>query len=169
MKRALPASCFLLLAALLNVPANPAIPQTAPPQNALGSAAVDAGDYLYVSGQGPRRPDGSTPACLSDQVRQALENVRRVVEGAGLTIDHVVYVQVYLEDTGHYGELNEVFAAYFPKDPPERGVLGVARVLESPVQVTAVAVRTTGCLFRRCREAIQQLALCHRILACKWT
>src|SRR5208337_3643722 len=55
--------------------------------------------------------------------------------------DAVVYVQVYLEDTNHYRELNDVFASYFPKDPPARGVLGVARVPESPVQITAVAVR----------------------------
>jgi enamine deaminase RidA (YjgF/YER057c/UK114 family) len=56
-------------------------------------------------------------------------------------MDHVVYVQVYLEDTSHYGELNEVFANYFPKEPPARGVLGVARVPESPLQITAVVVR----------------------------
>ena len=56
-------------------------------------------------------------------------------------MDHVVYVQVYLEDVKHYQELNEVFANYFPHDPPARAVLGVAQVPESPVQITAVAVR----------------------------
>jgi len=64
-----------------------------------------------------------------------------VVEKAGLTKDHVVYVQVYLEDTNHFPELNGVFARYFPKDPPARAVLGVARLPEPPVQITAVAVR----------------------------
>src|SRR5215467_11139263 len=56
-------------------------------------------------------------------------------------MDHVVYVHVYLEDTDRYSELNEVFADYFLKDPPARAVLGVARLPESPVQITAVAVR----------------------------
>jgi enamine deaminase RidA (YjgF/YER057c/UK114 family) len=56
-------------------------------------------------------------------------------------MDHVVYVQVYLEDTSHYPELNDVFAAYFPKVPPARAVLGVARLPEPTVQITAVAVR----------------------------
>jgi enamine deaminase RidA (YjgF/YER057c/UK114 family) len=56
-------------------------------------------------------------------------------------MEHVVYVQVYLEDTKRYGELNEAFAEYFPKEPPARGVLGVARVPEPVVQITAVAVR----------------------------
>ena len=96
---------------------------------------------MYVSGQGPGRADGSTPGKFADQVRQSLENVRRVIEAAGLTMNHVVYVQVYLEDTNHYRELNEVFAGYFPKDPPARGLLGVARVPESSLQITAVAVR----------------------------
>jgi enamine deaminase RidA (YjgF/YER057c/UK114 family) len=109
--------------------------------DALGPSGVDAGDYVYVSAQGPRRVDGAVSTKFVDQVRQSLDNVRKVVESAGLTMDHVVYVQVYLEDISHYSELNEAFAAYFPKDPPARGVLGVAHVPYSPVQITAVAVR----------------------------
>jgi len=107
----------------------------------LGPNGFDAGDYVYVSGQGPHRPDGTASANFSEQVRQSLDNVKKVVESAGLSMDHVVYVQVYLEDTKHYRELNDVFANYFPKDPPARGVLGVARVPESPLQIAAVAVR----------------------------
>jgi len=107
----------------------------------FGSPSIDAGEYLYISGQGPRSRDGATPVKFADQVRQSLDNVKSQVEAAGLTLDHVVYVQVYLEDVSRYSELNEVFASYFPKDPPARGVLGVARVPESAVQITAVAVR----------------------------
>jgi reactive intermediate/imine deaminase len=116
-------------------------PQQAPAQsNDFGPRSVDAGDYLYVSGQGPRRPDGSTPANFAQQARQSLENIRAVVEAAGLTMEHVVYLQVYLADIREYGELNKVFAEYFPKTPPARAVLGVARVPEPPIEVTAVAV-----------------------------
>ena len=102
---------------------------------------LDAGDYVYISGQGPHRTDGTTPPNFPAQVRQCLENVRKVVESAGLSMDHIVYVQVYLEDVNHYQELNEVFARYFPHDPPARAVLGVAQVPQSPVQITAVAIR----------------------------
>lgn len=108
--------------------------------DATGPNGVDAGDYVYVSAQGPTRADGTTPSKFADQVRQSLDNVKKVVESAGLTMDNVVYLQVYLEDVSHYSELNEVFAAYFPKDPPARGVLGVARVPKPPLQITAVAV-----------------------------
>jgi reactive intermediate/imine deaminase len=107
----------------------------------LGLSGFDAGDYVYVSGQGPQRSDGTTPASFPDQARQCLENIRKIVEAAGLSMDHVVYVQVYLEDINRYRELNEAFANYFPHDPPARAVLGVARLPESPVQINAVAVR----------------------------
>jgi len=119
-----------------------ALAQSAPgPNDAPRSPSFDAGDYLYISGQGPRRADGTTPTKFADQVRQSLDNVKRLVETAGLTLDRVVYLQVYLEDPSHYSELNEVFSAYFPKDPPARGVLCVARVPEPSLQITAVAVR----------------------------
>jgi enamine deaminase RidA (YjgF/YER057c/UK114 family) len=109
--------------------------------DALGSPGIDAGDYVYVSAQGPRHVDGSTPSGFEDQVRQSLENVRAVVEAAGLTMEHVVYVQVYLDDMSHYEALDKAFAEYFPKLPPARGVLGVARLPEPAVQINAVAVR----------------------------
>ena len=113
----------------------------AAPDDSLGRPSVDAGDYLYVSGQGPRRADGTIPAKFSDQVRQCLDNVKHRVEAAGLGVDHLVYTQVYLEDVTHYAELNQVFADYFEKDPPARGVLGVARVPDTALLINAVAVR----------------------------
>jgi 2-iminobutanoate/2-iminopropanoate deaminase len=112
------------------------------PANPIYSPGVDAGDYVYISGQGPRRPDGSLPTTFGAQVRQALDNIKMVVESAGLTMEHVVYTQVYLEDMGQYGEMNHVFAEYFGKTPPARAVLGVARIPNSPVQINAVAVRS---------------------------
>src|SRR3989449_6341655 len=139
---------FLLVASLLLLDADvhAQLRAVAPQQMAaawdgFGSPAVDAGDYVYVSGQGPLRQDGSVPTNFADQVRQSLQNIKSVVETAGLTMDHVVYVQVYLEDMNRFGELNKIFADYFPKNPPARAVLGVARLPVSPVQINAVAVR----------------------------
>jgi len=139
---------FLLVASLLLLDAavHAQLRAVAPQQMAaaadgFASPAVDAGDYVYVSGQGPRRQDGSTPTNFADQVRQSFQNIKSVIEAAGLTMDHVVYVQVYLEDMTQYAELNKVFAGYFPKNPPARAVLGVARLPVAPLQMNAVAVR----------------------------
>jgi 2-iminobutanoate/2-iminopropanoate deaminase len=110
--------------------------------NAFYSPGVDNGDYVYISGQGPRRPDGSLPGSFSAQVSQTLDNVKTIVEAAGLTMEHVVYTQVYLEDIGKYDEMNSIFGEYFPKAPPARAVLGVARAPQSSIEISAVAVRS---------------------------
>ena len=110
--------------------------------NRIFSPAVDAGDYVYISGQGPRRPDGSLPPTIAEQCRQALDNIKAIVESAGLTMEHVVYTQVYMEDISKYGEMNRAFGEYFGKTPPARAVLGVARTPEPPIQISAVAVRS---------------------------
>jgi reactive intermediate/imine deaminase len=116
--------------------------QTPVRPNQVYSPAVDAGDYVYISAQGPRRADGNVPGTFSEQCRQALDNVRSLVDAAGLTLDHVVYTQVYLEDITKYSEVNRVFAEYFGKTPPARAVLGVARVPEAPIQINAIATRS---------------------------
>ena len=135
------APLVVLLAQILAF-AREARSQTASPIPPVpGSPSVVADGYLYVSAQGPRRVDGTTPPKFADQARQCLDNVKHIVEGAGLTIDHVIYLQVYLEDPTYYAELNEAFASYFAKSPPARAVLGVARVPDSPLQINAVAVQ----------------------------
>jgi reactive intermediate/imine deaminase len=110
--------------------------------NRFYSPGVDAGDYLYVSGQGPRKPDGSLPNNFHDQLRQALDNVQTIVKAAGLSMDHVVYMQVYLEDMAKYDELQKTFSDYFGKSQPAQAVLGVARTPDSSVEMNAVAVRS---------------------------
>jgi reactive intermediate/imine deaminase len=133
---------FSLLSALFaHAQLRTVTPASAHP-NHVYSPGVDAGDYVYISGQGSRRPDGTSPATFDAQVRQALDNVKAIVESAGLTMEHVVYIQVYLEDIGKYSEMNKVFAEYFGKTPPARAVLGVARIPEPPIQINAVAVRS---------------------------
>jgi len=131
----------LLVAACVLSQPRIATPQAVSLLAVPGSPSVEGGGYLYISGQGPHRTDGTTPSKFQDQVRQCLDNVKQLVEAAGLSMDHVVYTQVYLLDVSRYDELNEVFAAYFPKEPPARGVLGVARVPEPTLQMNAVAVR----------------------------
>ena len=64
------------------------------------------------------------------------------MKSAGLTTEHVVYVQVYLEDMSNHDEMKRVFAEYFGKSQPAQAVLGVARTAESPIEINAVAVRS---------------------------
>jgi 2-iminobutanoate/2-iminopropanoate deaminase len=119
---------------------------TAPAQKSAethrsNSSSVDAGDYIYISGQGPRGADGELPATFPAQVRQALNNLKAVVESAELTMDHVVYTTVYLTDINQYADMNHVFGEFFRKIPPARAVLGVAALADAAIEINAVAVR----------------------------
>jgi reactive intermediate/imine deaminase len=104
------------------------------------SPGVLAGNYLYVTGQGTRDSTGKIPDTLEGQVRQSLENVKVIVAAAGLTMEHVVYSQVYLHQSVSYELMNKVWNEYFPKNPPARATLGVHRMpTDITVQINAVA------------------------------
>lgn len=118
-----------------------AIEGGAPEKSTVRSAGIDAGDYIYISAQGPKRADGTLPSDFESQAAQSLENIKSLLEKDRLTLEHVVYVQVYLENIADYDRLNTVFAKYFPRTPPARAVLGVAKLPSGSVQITAVAVR----------------------------
>lgn len=106
------------------------------------SPGILVGEFLYVAGQGARQPDGKFAAAPEDQVRQCLENVRSIVEAAGLTMEHIVYTQVYLDPSVGYEQMNAAWRRFFPKNPPARATLGVHRMpTETPVEISAVAVR----------------------------
>ena len=106
------------------------------------SPGVLVGDFLYVSGQGARDREGKLPPAIEGQVRQTLENVKAVVEAAGLTMEHVVYSQVYLDNMAHYDVMERLWKEFFPKSPPARAVLGVYRLpTDTPIEINAVAFR----------------------------
>jgi 2-iminobutanoate/2-iminopropanoate deaminase len=108
--------------------------------NGPESAGILADGYLYISGQGPQRPDGTIPGDFAGQARQALQNVGAVVEAAGLTSAHVVYTQAHLKDMRQAPALDEAYAAYFPGVAPARAVLGVADLPGGSIMINAVAV-----------------------------
>jgi reactive intermediate/imine deaminase len=138
---------ILILVMILALPLNlyaqirPVVPSSGPAPVGPYSPGILTGDYLYVSGQGARSPNGTIPSSFEDQVRQTLENVKAIVEADGLTLEHIVYTQVYLEDIDKFESMNRIYAQYFSKDPPARATLGVAKLPGTPVEINAVAVR----------------------------
>lgn len=105
------------------------------------SPSILAGDLLYVSGQGAQDAQGRVPREPAAQIRQCLSKVKTIVEAAGLTMEHVVYMQVYLTDYTDEGPLNQGWKEFFPKSPPARSTIGVASLRGTPVEMTAVAVK----------------------------
>lgn len=106
------------------------------------SPGVLTNEFLYVSGQGAKKPDGSMPSGVEAQAAQCLENVKAVVEAAGLTMDHIVYTQAYLIDYSDEAPLNRAWMQMFPKDRPARSTIGVAKLPGgTSVEISAVAIR----------------------------
>ena len=106
------------------------------------SQGVLAGGFLYVSGQLPLNP--ATGAFAGDditsQARQSLENVKAVVCAAGMTLENVVKVNVYMKDMADFADLNAVYAEYFSSDCPARAAVEVARLpKDALVEIEAVA------------------------------
>jgi reactive intermediate/imine deaminase len=119
------------------------------PGTSLGlpfSTAVRVGNMIYLSGQ-IGTPPGSrqvVPGGVGPETRQTLENIKRVLEHAGSSMDRVVKCTVFLQDIADYGAMNEVYATFFPKDPPARStVAGSGLALGARVEIECMAVAGT--------------------------
>lgn len=98
----------------------------APSGNAGGpfpySQAVIAGGLIFVSGQGPVDPatGAVVGTTIQEQTRQALANVRAILEAAGSSMDRVVSVTFILTRSEDFAGMNEEWARWFPTEPPAR-------------------------------------------------
>lgn len=135
---------FIILAASLSADAvtlNAVFPPGAKPIGPY-SPGIVAGNYLYVSGQGARRADGSFPATAAEQTRECLDKIKTIVAAAGFSMDGIVYSQVYVRDAAAFPDVERAWAEYFPANGPARSVIGVANLPDStPVEVNAVLVK----------------------------
>ena len=120
--------------------------QTNNAQQAIGpySQAVMANDTLYVSGQIPVIP--ATGVIVSEKVeeqaRQVMENVKAVVEAAGLTLDDVVKTTVFIKNMDDFSTINGVYSEYFKENCPARACVEVARLPKDVLmEMDAIAVK----------------------------
>ena len=112
---------------------------------ALGpySQAIKAGDFVYVSGQIPIEPDSGT--LITDDIqkatRQVLANIREILISAGSTLENIVKATIFLTDMNDFQRVNEVYAEFFPHEPPARACVEVSRLpKDALVEIEAVAL-----------------------------
>jgi 2-iminobutanoate/2-iminopropanoate deaminase len=108
------------------------------------SQAVNAGDLVFVSGQIPLDP--ATGELISESVEaataQSLRNVTRILEAAGLTLDHVVKATVFLIDANDYAGMDATYRTIIPEPFPAREAVFVAGLPKAArVEISVIAHR----------------------------
>jgi 2-iminobutanoate/2-iminopropanoate deaminase len=109
------------------------------------SPAVKAGGFIYVSGT-----VGSSQGVTGDikkQTKDTLDNIAATLKSAGSSLANAANVTVYLKGAADFAAMNEVYATYFPKDPPARTTVVLTQPLANPdglVEISMVAIPDGG-------------------------
>ncbi|MGC8738997.1 MAG: RidA family protein [Candidatus Hydrogenedens sp.] len=119
------------------------IVKDAPPAVGPYSHAVKAGQFLFVSGQGPFNRDGSgvVKGNFSEQVEYTMENLKIILNGCGCNFSDIVKITVFLTDMSLFSEFNQVYSKFFEKDYPARSCVQVSQLPAGiPVEIEAIAI-----------------------------
>lgn len=112
---------------------------------ALGpySQAIRANGFVFCSGQIPIDPAAGAVVAttVEDQTRQAITNLRQVLEAAGSGLDKVVKTTVFISDMNDFAAVNSVYAELFGDAKPARSCVQVARLPKDvKIEIEAIAV-----------------------------
>ncbi len=101
---------------------------TAPKAIGPYSQAIDAGSFVFLSGQIPLEPETGklSGVDVKSQTAQVLRNVDAVLAGAGLARTHVVKTTVFLANMADFAAMNEVYAEFFGTTRPARSTIQAA-------------------------------------------
>ena len=113
---------------------------------ALGpySQGITACNLTITSGQVPIDPatGAVVEGGIAEQTRQSLTNVQAVLAAAGLTMENVIKTTVFLKNMNDFAAMNEVYATFFPGNPPARSAVEVARLPKDVlVEIEAIAFK----------------------------
>ena len=111
------------------------------------SHAVRAGDFIYVSGQGPFNTETGQMELgdVRNETRIVITNIQKILEGAGASLADVVKCSVFLKDVAEFSAMNEIYAEFFGAAKPARTT--VQAVMPNPemrVEIDCVAYKPLG-------------------------
>ena len=107
------------------------------------STAVRQNGFVFLSGQIPLDPKSGqlVTGSIEEQTERVLENLKAVLQAAGLCFEDVVKTTVFLKDMGNFARMNEIYAKYFSANPPARSTVEVARLpRDVQVEIEAIAI-----------------------------
>jgi 2-iminobutanoate/2-iminopropanoate deaminase len=104
------------------------------------SQAVKLGNLVFVSGQGPIDPKThEVKGDIKEQTERMLLNIQAILEAAGTSMQNVVNTTLYLTDLKNFEAVNEVYAKFFPKDPPPRATVQAGLLRGMLVEMQCIA------------------------------
>lgn len=107
------------------------------------SQAVVSSGWAFLSGQIPLDPATGNliEGDVAAQTQRVLDNLKAVLEACGSSLGQVVKTTVYLKDMGEFARMNEIYARYFPENPPARATVEAARLpRDVRVEIDCVAM-----------------------------
>lgn len=118
-------------------------PPGAPAPRGPYSPAVRAGDFIYVSGQGPIDPVTDKPSLgdIRHETELVLSNIRRILAACDATMADVVKCSVFLKDGSEFKQMNEVYATFFGDTRPARTTVVCEFVSDMRVEIDCVAYK----------------------------
>lgn len=108
--------------------------------------AVAVDDLVMISGQGPISSETKDVAgdTFEEQVELTFENVERVLQGAGCTLDDCIKVNVYLSDMAHFERFNAIYKTKFSEPFPTRTTVQVVMWHHIQIEIDVMAIRGCG-------------------------
>lgn len=110
------------------------------------SPGLRANGFVFLSGQIPADPKTGelVTGSIQDQCARVLENLKLVLEAAGLGLEDVVKTTVFLKNMDHFALMNETYGSYFPHSPPARTTVEVARLpRDVQIEIEGIALDKT--------------------------
>lgn len=107
------------------------------------SQAVKANGMIYISGQIALMPgtDQLLLNTIEEETKQVMENLKAILNEAGIGFDHVVKSTIFLSDMQHFGSMNGIYASYFNEAPPARETVHVSGLPKGVnVEISMIAI-----------------------------
>jgi 2-iminobutanoate/2-iminopropanoate deaminase len=107
------------------------------------SQAIRANGFIFVSGQTPIDPATQQliSGSIAEQTERVLRNIEAILQQAGSSMAKIVRCGVFLKDMNDFAAMNEVYAKFFPNDPPARSTVQAARLpKDCQVEIDAIAL-----------------------------
>ena len=105
------------------------------------SQGIKIGNLVFTSGQIPLNPaNGEMAETIEEQTKQALDNIKAILEESGTCMDNVIKTTVFLTDLNDFTKMNDIYATYFTGEKPARSAIEISKLpKDAKIEIEAIA------------------------------